>query len=285
MRWQRRWSIRYPVFSQLPWLDISGGGRGLHLINYMNPIRVGGMAAEKLNDYSPDLSLAFGWFSNPEIKSGETWTSPRFGLGVHQGDWHVPARRYRDWLKTWWKPAPSPERLYRMLGVQNIVTRLWDGTPIWPLSAIPKIIREGIPYGIFDLCVWDYLMLGNQARINPADIADFSPAEEASLRQALAEARGLGGFTSMLINYRVVSPTSHFFKTGGEGGALRMRDGSLRPEPSPTGGYTAEITPHWMGPECVVMCQRSPEFRQAMLRTLDKLLDIGFQRLFHRPAL
>jgi len=26
MRWQRRWSVRYPVFSQLPWLDISGGG-------------------------------------------------------------------------------------------------------------------------------------------------------------------------------------------------------------------------------------------------------------------
>jgi len=76
--------------------------------------------------------------------------------------------------------------------VQNIVTRLWDGTPIWPFSSIPKIIRGGIPYGIYDLCIWDYLMLGKPGPHQPRDIADFPAEEEASLRQALAEARSLG---------------------------------------------------------------------------------------------
>ena len=279
-RWQRRWSVRYPTFSQLPWLDISGGGRGLSLINYMHPIRVGGMAVENVRGYEPGMSLAFGWFANPEIAPGQSYSSPPFGLSFHTGDWHATARRYRNWLTTWWKPAQAPARLYSMLGVQNVVFTSFDGTPVHSLDEIPAIAQGGIKYSIYDLCVWDYLMLGNYGRTNPADIASYSEDQDQVLRRALSETRKLGISTSMLINHRLVSPTSNFYKSGGEAGIIQTRDGSLRPEPCPTAGYSVEILPHWMGPQSLVMCQRSAQFRQSMLKTLDHLLDIGFDAFF-----
>jgi hypothetical protein len=279
-RWQKRWAVRYPTFSQLPWLDISGGGRGLSLINYMRPVKVGGMAVENVRGYEAGMSLAFGWFANPEIKPGQVYTSPRFGLSLHSGDWHATARRYRDWLNTWWQPAQAPQRLPSMLGVQNVVFTSFDGTPVHRLSEIPAIAQAGIKYGIYDLCVWDYLMLGTYGRVNPAGIADFPSSQEGELRRALADTRQMGVSTSMLINHRLVSPTNTAYRAQWERGIMRMRDGSLRTEPCPTSGYSAEILPHWMGPQSQVMCPRSTEFRQSMQATLDRLLDIGFDAFF-----
>ena len=61
---------------------------------------------------------------------------------------------------------------------------------------------------------------------------------------------------------------------------MRMRDGSLRAEPVPTSGYSAEIFPNWIGPQSQVMCPRSKEFRHSVLAVLDHLLDLGFNAYF-----
>jgi hypothetical protein len=37
----------------------------------------------------------------PFITSGASWESPIFSIGVHSGDWHWGADRYREWLETW----------------------------------------------------------------------------------------------------------------------------------------------------------------------------------------
>ena len=248
MRTHQRWSVRYPLFAFLPWIDVSGGGQGLWIINYMRQAQVGGVAAENMKGYQPGTSIAFGWFGNPEVRPGARWTSARFGIGLHHGDWHETARHYRDWLKTWWRPVSGPPRLRRAIGVQNVEFTSFDGEPVRPLSALPEVARIGLKYGVRDLCVWDYLMLGTYGRVFGAEPTDYPPDEWERLRRGLAEARGLGVSVSMLINYRLISPTSDYYKAGGAGGVLRVRDGSLRSEPVPCSGWAAEWNPVWMGP-------------------------------------
>ncbi len=279
LRWDRLWSVRYPWATFLPWLDVSGGGKGLWLIDYMQEAYLGGFAAENLAR-GDDLSLTFGWFSIIEIAPGQRWTSQRFGLGLHQGDWHRTARHYREWLKTWWKPVHPPERLKKSLGIQHVIFSNFDGEPVRPFNQLPAVARAGMKYGIQDVCVWDTLMLGTYGRTNPTEQTHYPPEQWEELRRALAETHALGSSVSMLINNRLVSPTSHFYTRRGSPGVMRMRDGSIRPEPTPVSGRSGESIPHWMGPQALVMCQRSKEFRQEVNYHLDRLLEVGFDAFF-----
>jgi hypothetical protein len=279
MRWNRRWSARYPWATFLPWLDVSGGGKGLWLIDYMQEAYMGGFAAENVAP-GDGLSLSFGWFSIIEVPPGGRWESQRFGLGLHHGDWHATARHYREWLKTWWRPVHPPERVRRALGIQHAIFTNFDGEPVRPFSQLPAVARAGMKYGVADVCVWDYRMLGTYGRTNPTDQTDYPPAQWEELRRALAETRALGASVSMLINNRLASPTSHFYTRGGSAGVMRMRDGSVRPEPTPVSGRSGETIPHWMGPQAVVMCQRSQEFRREVNRHLERLMEVGFDSFF-----
>ena len=281
IRGHRRWAVRYPLATMLPWMDLSGGGRGLWIINYMQEAYLGGFAAENVAA-GTGVSLTFGWFATVEIAPGSQWTSQRFGIGLHSQDWHAPAHRYRDWLKTWWtqRVVRPPARLRRALGIQHVMFSSFDGEPMRSFSDLPAVARAGLKYGIADVCVWDGHMMGTYGRVNKTDLTDYPAPKWEALRQALAEVRVMGVSASMLINQRLVSPTCDFYTRRGSPGVMRMRDGSVRPEPTPVGSRTAEIFPQWMGPMAVAMCQRSDEFRQEVNHHLDRLLDVGFSAFF-----
>ncbi len=288
LRWDKRWSVRYPWATFLPWLDVSGGGRGLWLIDYMQEAYMGGFAAENVAG-GGDLSLTFGWFSIIEVAAangagagaaGQRWQSQRFGLGLHHSDWHETARHYRQWLKTWWRPVEPPARLKKALGIQQVIFSNFDGEPVRPFSQLPAVVEAGLKYGITDVCIWDYLMLGTYGRTNPTEQTNYPAEQWEELRQALAAAHRLGASVSMLINNRLVSPTSHFYRRRGSPGVMRMRDGSPRPEPTPVSGRSAESTPQWMGPQALVMCQRSQEFRREVNYHLERLMEVGFDAFF-----
>ena len=94
----------------LPFADISGGGEGLSYCIYTKTPRICGLKVDDLtNDYD-STCLSWMFVANAYIKPGESWKSPEVGVAVHNGDWHQTVDRYRDFLKTWWKPAPVPEK-------------------------------------------------------------------------------------------------------------------------------------------------------------------------------
>ena len=280
MRIHQRFAVRFPTNTFLPWVDVSGGGRGLSLINYMRQVRIGGIMIENRRGYEPGTSISFGWFCNPEIKPGQTWSLATCGVGLHEGDWHAAARRYREWLKTWWAPAPSAFGLRRKMAIQNVIFRSFDGEPVRSLDQIPAVAQSGLKYGVTDLCIWDYQMLGNYGRLYSATPTDYPADQWETLRNGLASAHQMGVRTSMLMNYRLTNPSSAFYKAGGSDGVIRMRDGSLRSEPVPTSGRTAEYFPFWMGPQAQVMCPKSQQFRQYVMDQLERLLDVGFDAFF-----
>jgi len=273
----QRWASRH-VLS--PWLDLSGNTEGMWLANYMTSPRVGCLAVENAKGYRPGFALSIGWASTPEIRPGATWRSPAFGVGVHRGDWHETGRHYRRWLRTWWQPADVPDRLRRSFAMQNVVFRDFDGRPFRGFAELAEVARIGKKYGIDDLCVWDYFLLGTYARLHPGHLTEYPEEEWQALRESLADATADGCFVSMLINQRVVGQQSDFFQNGGKAGALRVRDGTIKQEPYPCSTYGAESSAYWRGPLSAIMCQRSREFREAVTEHLDRLLDVGFNAFF-----
>lgn len=45
-------------------------------------------------------------------KPGEKWESPEVIVGLHSGDWHWAADRYREWARSWLRPT-NPPRWFR----------------------------------------------------------------------------------------------------------------------------------------------------------------------------
>ncbi len=93
----RRQFYIYNNGMQLPFFDVSGGGHGLSYICYQQRPNLGGMVLHNLDPEPDGLSLSFAWVHLPFTKPGQAWRSPTIGIGVHQGDWHATADRFRAW--------------------------------------------------------------------------------------------------------------------------------------------------------------------------------------------
>ena len=148
---QREW-WGYPVRLFAPWLDVSGPGGGMALINYMVEPQNGALCFENLAGYGAGLNLALGWAHLVRLAPGERWTSPPMGISVHGGDWHRTADRYREWFDAVHPPDLSRPHLRTGIGFQNVLFRGFDGTPIRPLvDPRSQIDRRS---GVDHLCVW-----------------------------------------------------------------------------------------------------------------------------------
>jgi hypothetical protein len=95
--------LNYPGAASMQWLDLHDPQGGLYVAAY--------------DDTHHDLELGYtqnrGASINLTFKKsllcapGKQWEC-EYAVGLHDGDWHWGADRYREWAKTWQKPAPTP---------------------------------------------------------------------------------------------------------------------------------------------------------------------------------
>lgn len=277
---QERWEMPYPIRTLTPWVDLSGGGRGLGVINYLEAPRSGGPMLRDHTGYLKQHIMEVGWYSIVDLRPGTTWTSSRFGIHLHRGDWHDTADRFREWLLTWWKPAIAPEQFRRSLGFQNVLISDFDGLQYRDFSDLPDIVRTGLEYGIEGLSIWEWTMLGFYHRDDERGLHDFSPEELDALKQAIAECVAMGAAVSTLTNTRLVLRTSQWWKDGGEAGAIKNTHGESRYEDWSVVSQEAGYWPRGRGPASSVLCARSKVFRDLADEHLDALTEIGFNAMF-----
>lgn len=281
---QRVRFLSHPQGPLMPVFSLSRGGAGLSLLCYEPRPRLGGLVLDNLDPEPEQLSMSWAWVHYPYLDPGGSWESPPLGLGVHAGDWHAVADRYRAWADTWWQPPSPPQRLRRSLGVQFVQTRGFDGQPLghgW--RDVPRLARAGLMYGIADLCLWDPLA-GVYCRPDEGDFwEEFDPSQSLDdLRSALAEARELGVNVSTLVNYRLILRNTELFRRGGyEDLLLRGRYGTTPLEDY--GGYGAgfaSFTLPALSKQGVVLCPRPERFRERALQITRQTMDLGFTSLF-----
>lgn len=110
----------FPGRGVMGWLDLSGERGGISLACHDREWTGTRIAALPAGPSAFDLSLT------PEvvIAGGERWTSPEMVVGIHEGDWHWAADRYREWLTSWQPPPDVPTWLrgcngWVLVGCQN----------------------------------------------------------------------------------------------------------------------------------------------------------------------
>ncbi len=142
---------QYPGASCLPWQDLfDGAGGGV----FLNPLTDGRRQLEILARGRDGLmTLGNRWWTL--LEPGETWESPVIELGVHEGQWHPVAERFREWALANTPPREQPQWLAECDGWYGL------GQEQYRWEDLPHILADAKKLGLFYLQMWSEMILGN----------------------------------------------------------------------------------------------------------------------------
>lgn len=263
----------------LPFADISGGGFGLSYCIYASVPRIHGILVEDLSPYYDRTCLSWTYVGEAFIRPGLTWVSPEIGVGIHNGDWHETADRFRDSIGSWWKPTPTTPRLRDSIGFHNVQFRGFNGEHYHDFDEIPAIVEDCKRHSISDLCLWD-MYAQTYLRPDTGDIWEMAPERLDALRRGLAAAREMGCNTSTLVNFRLIQERSKQFRELESEQQRSIYGYPVSGESLPISNFGAR----WINPNLEagdkIICQSSPKFREFALRVIRQTLDLGFTSMF-----
>ena len=99
--------LTYIGWASMPWQDLySRAGGGLYIVSH-DP------SFEQLDlETWPDRSsgtVTLAMRTLAFLEPGESWESQPFVVGIHEGDWHWAADRYREWARAHHRPFTGPD--------------------------------------------------------------------------------------------------------------------------------------------------------------------------------
>jgi len=96
------------------------------------------------------------------------------------------------------------------------------------------------------LCVWDYVTLGNYSKHDDLDLLDYTSPEWKTVSKVF-DVFTRGTNVSALINFRLCNPTSSLYKNGAHREIIRNYDGSPHTESFPLTHHHAAPFAHGSG--------------------------------------
>ena len=207
-------SLEYPARASMQWFDYFSRDTGLYLASYDRNLTYTTLNFGRASDI-PGVGMWIG--KAAFVAGGASWTSPPLALGIHSGDWHAGADRYREWIESWVpKPQVTP-RIREMLGgmrdigirsnAEALIHRYEDIVPF--AEEVGKSPRPGA------FRVWGWMYNGHDTyypEYNP--IPDLGGA--AALTAALDKVHALGLAASGYINARLCNHETDTYKNFGE---------------------------------------------------------------------
>ncbi len=263
----------------VPFLDLSGGGRGLSMVPYPSAPGLQNAVVEDLNPRPGDARIGASWVHHAGVAPGSRWTSDPTGIAPHGGDWHQSADRLNRWLDTWWQAPPTPPRLRRSIGFHNAMFRDFCGRELRPYAELPAIVRHGRTLGLEDFCLWDMTLMGVYLRAGRAPMLEDVPARTAELKRALAKAAALGVNVSTLVNTRLVSMKNRMGRLW-EGWGARTLYGMPVMESYPVRGAHARLASDYLDESGRRLCQCHPDFQKWSIKMVARCQDLGFTSMF-----
>ena len=119
--------IRYLGSASMMWMDLYDPSGGLYLASYDKTLIMTDLEVKKI--YHGINALIFSLKKYIYISVGEKWESEPYAVGIHLGDWHWAADRYRNWAKTWMKKPRPPKWLVECNGFLEIVKKRFGEMP------------------------------------------------------------------------------------------------------------------------------------------------------------
>ena len=141
--------LTYVGWASMPWLDLYGESGGLYLASYdKNFQQIDLESYPDRNAGTMTLDIRTYSFLEP----GQSWESQTFVVGIHEGDWHWAADRYREWAHAHHRPYTGPDWVR-----EDCDGWLGTGGPI-PYSEYPGMLEDARWLGLNYLQIWSEML-------------------------------------------------------------------------------------------------------------------------------
>jgi hypothetical protein len=141
--------LTYIGWASMPWLDLYDKNSGLYLASYDPTFQQ--IDLESWPDRAAG-TMALDMRTYVFLEPGESWKSQMFAVGIHEGDWHWAADRYREWASAHHRPYTGPDWVRKDCDG-------WFGTggPV-RYDAYPKMLQDARWLGLNYLQIWSEML-------------------------------------------------------------------------------------------------------------------------------
>ena len=229
---------------------------------------------EPMRDVYP-AGLVSHWINLPFLKPGRTFSSGAVVLESLAGDWHMAARRYRDWFTAHF-PLPSPRRpdgwLRRQHAVQDTMLLSPEGMIYHRIADIPQLARDALAHNVETIMISGW-WVGGHDRGYPQYEPDPRLGTWDELRQAVAECHAIGVKVLFFANIHPVDVNTTWYERELQTYRVMNRNGNS----SIYGwGYsTFSARRFYTRPDLVDCNPAHPAFRAIVVDAMRKLAEIG----------
>ncbi len=145
---EKPWMTTYLGGGSMNWLDVCDPSAGLFVMGMDQRLTTTELeAAPAAGRQAADLAMR----THTMVAPGQTKTR-QYRVGVHEGDWHWGADRYREWAYSWMKHPDDPEWVKWIDG--------WSGAMSTPFEHMDDLLRSSMAEGFSYLQYWGQMTDG-----------------------------------------------------------------------------------------------------------------------------
>jgi len=195
-------NLCYGGYASMQWMDMYSRLGGLYLASYDKTLTLCELESE------PDLeteTMRLGIRKYVYVPPGAAWTSEPYVIGVHTGDWHWAADRYREWAESWMRRPRIPEWLKESDGWYGIGFH-HGGKRLYRFRDIPEIFEEAVSLGLNQVQFWGQMAGPCRSCCYRFYYPDPRLGGAEELAKAVRQVRKQGGHVGFYFNIQAFDP-------------------------------------------------------------------------------
>ena len=245
--------INYCGLASMNWMYYYDAQNGLYLASYDPEFIVTGLRVETGGPDCPDGPwMGWAFRKHVEVRTGETWESPPYGIAVTCDDWRWGAKRYRQWADTVMPMPDNPDFLEGEYVLNQCYNFKRDGVIFNKFCDIPRMYEDGrARFGARHMFIASWNRKGFDQNY-PEYYPDMELGTAWELAEGCKYVNEHGGFVTFYINSRIFEKTSDYFDSLGVKWAIKDENGEMIHE---------SYGPH----DFVVLCPSHDEWKNYLM--------------------
>jgi len=207
-------SLEYPGRGSMQWFEYFSPTAGLYMASYDQDLGYTRMSFGRTGD---GPSAAMWMVKYPFAAAGASWESPELALGIHSGDWHWGADRYRSWFCSWARAPKVPHKVQEMVGgLRELLLKRPSGEVVHSYEEMVTLARQvrEQPHGVsFMVAGW---MHDGHDTYFPEYVPSADLGGEPALIAALESVREQGVAATAYMNGRICNIETDTYKAHGK---------------------------------------------------------------------
>jgi len=262
LAWDAKWKLvlMYPGVCSMPWFDFCNEKEGLYLASHDPTFQTTTLLTRR-REQNKDFQICIVKY--PFIEPGQSWSAGDLIISAHKGDWHIGAKKYRQFANTWLEERKDvPAWIDEAPGICDLFMKHQNKRVYFGYDELPRINRENKKKGLnIPLYIFSWYKNGHDVGY-PEYSPDPAMGGEAKLRKALKAVKKDGGHAILYTQGRLIDLQTDFYKKTGRKICIVNKEGVFYPD-NYSWPIQGTVTPNKL---FAIACPATKEWRRQLIK-------------------